>query len=99
MILGIVLFFILGVLFYFGKGTFLLAGYNTMSKEEKAKYDEKALFKFMGKAMFVISFSNFLMWFSNTYNVYYLSVIGFILFFGTITFILIYVNTKNRFRI
>ena len=33
------LFVGLGVLFSKGKGAFLIAGYNTMSKEKKARYD------------------------------------------------------------
>ncbi len=37
------IFVLLGVLFLLGKGSFLIAGYNTASKEEKAKYDEKRL--------------------------------------------------------
>ena len=35
----------LGILFALGKGAFLIAGYNTMSEKEKAKYDEKKLMK------------------------------------------------------
>jgi hypothetical protein len=53
------LFIILGVVFSLGKGAFLISGYNMLSKEEKAKYDEKALCKFIGKSMFAIAFSVF----------------------------------------
>lgn len=35
---------IIGILLYGGKAWFLLAGYNTMSREEKAKWDEKGCF-------------------------------------------------------
>ena len=35
------IFLVLGTVFAFGKGAFLIAGYNTASAEEKAKYDEK----------------------------------------------------------
>ena len=37
------IFLVLGTVFAFGKGAFLIAGYNTASAEEKAKYDEKKL--------------------------------------------------------
>ena len=37
------IFVIMGVIFLFGKGSFLLAGYNTADKKEKEKYDEKKL--------------------------------------------------------
>ena len=42
------MFITLSVLFFMGKGKNLIAGYNTMSKEEKEKYDEKKLCKSMG---------------------------------------------------
>lgn len=47
---------ILAVVFFMGKGTFLIAGYNTASQEEKAKYDEKKLGKVMGTGMIAIAF-------------------------------------------
>lgn len=37
------IFVIMGVIFLFGKGSFLIAGYNTADKKEKEKYDEKKL--------------------------------------------------------
>ena len=39
-----------------GNGAFLIAGYNTMSKDEKAKYDEKALCRSVGWLLIGISF-------------------------------------------
>ncbi|MBP2032601.1 hypothetical protein J2Z42_001275 [Clostridium algifaecis] len=92
-----ILFIILGVVFSLGKGSFLIAGYNTSSKEEKAKYDEKALCKFMGKSMFVFAFSIFLFGLSDLIKQPIIFVIGLILLLATVIFILIYVNTKNRF--
>ena len=53
----IILFIVLGIVFINGKGSSLIAGYNTMSPEEKGKYDTVALTKFMGKMMFALSFS------------------------------------------
>mgnify|MGYP000945499760 CR=1 FL=1 len=46
---------IIGILLYGGKAGFLLAGYNTMSREEKAKWDEKRLLRFSGKCIIVLS--------------------------------------------
>ena len=40
-------FVLLGVLFSRGKGAFLIAGYNTASAAERARYVEKALCRFM----------------------------------------------------
>ena len=39
------LFLILSVFLFQGKGSWLIAGYNTASEEEKAKYDKKKLCK------------------------------------------------------
>lgn len=50
------LFLVLGVVFSRGKGTSLIAGYNTASPGEKAKYDEKKLCKAMSRLMFVLAF-------------------------------------------
>ena len=94
----IVSFVILGVILSLGKGAFLIAGYNTSSKEEKAKYDEKALCKFMGKSMFVLAFCVFLWELSELIKQPIVFYIGLTLFIGTIIFISIYVNTQNRFK-
>ena len=41
MIILTVIFAIMGIMFAFGKGGFLIAGYNTANDEDKAKYDER----------------------------------------------------------
>ena len=48
-------FLVLGIVFSRGKGTSLIAGYNTASPEEKAKYDEKKLCKAMSRLMFALA--------------------------------------------
>jgi hypothetical protein len=48
------LLIILGICFINGKGGNLLAGYNTMSEEEKEKYDKPALLKAAGKLIILI---------------------------------------------
>lgn len=50
-----VLFFILSIVLLFGKGSWLIAGYNTASKEEKSKFDEKKLCRITGAGMAVIT--------------------------------------------
>lgn len=91
-----VLFITLGGIFYLGKGAFLISGYNTLSKEKKAKYDEKAMCKFMGKSMFALAFSVFLWGLSNLIKQPIVLAIGLILFIGTVIFIVIYANTKKK---
>ena len=94
----ILLFLILGVVFSMGKCTFLIAGYNTAPKAEKAKYDEKALCRFMGRLMFalagcqcVMALGLFLVgeWFFGVGIAAFLCIT-----FGAV----IYANTGNRFR-
>lgn len=42
-IIVIVILILCGILFAFGKGGFLIAGYKTASKEEKEKYNKRRL--------------------------------------------------------
>lgn len=51
------IFAVLSILFLMGKGGFLIAGYNTASESEKARYDEKRLCRVMGIGMSVITIS------------------------------------------
>lgn len=88
---------ILGVVLYLGKGAFLIAGYNTMSKEKKSEIDEKALGEFIGKAMLLLAFSYVLQGISSITRKPILGTVGWIIFTMTILFIIIYANTKNRF--
>ncbi|MCB6201726.1 DUF3784 domain-containing protein [Extibacter muris] len=46
---------VLSIILLSGRGSFLIAGYNTADKEEKAKYDEKKLCRVMGAGMSVIT--------------------------------------------
>ena len=50
-----VLFLVLTIILFSGKGGFLIAGYNTASKEERAKYNKKKLGQVMGSGMGVIT--------------------------------------------
>lgn len=46
---------ILSVVLLMGKGSFLIAGYNTSSKEEKEKYNEKRLCRVVGCGLGIIT--------------------------------------------
>ena len=46
---GFAIFSLLSILFYLGKGTSLIAGYNTASDAKKDKYDKKKLSIVMGR--------------------------------------------------
>lgn len=98
MISMIGMFLVFGVFLLNGKGAFLIAGYNTMPKEEKAKYDVAALTKFMGKMMFALSFSMVFWVVSDFYDHDWLFYIGLAMFISIVAFMIVYVNTGNRFK-
>ncbi|MFC5713692.1 DUF3784 domain-containing protein [Thalassorhabdus alkalitolerans] len=91
-------FIVLGIILLNGKGSFLIAGFNTLPKEEKEKYDTTALCKFMGKMMLALSFSMSLWVFSEALKVRWLFIIGVVLFISLVFFTLFYVNTGDRFK-
>lgn len=55
MLLTAVIFIVLGVLIKYGKLYFLIAGYNTLSKEEQEKYDIEGIATVFRNAMFVMA--------------------------------------------
>lgn len=55
------LLLMLSVFLFFGKGSFLIAGYNTLSKSEKAKYDKKKLCRATACLIVVISVMLYIM--------------------------------------
>ena len=57
-----VLFAIMGIVILVGKGDNLIAGYNTASKEERAKYDIKRLRGLIGGLLLVLAPSMFLLY-------------------------------------
>lgn len=97
-IIIIVLFIALGFVFFSGKGTFLIAGYNTMPQAEKDKLDEIALCKFMGKMMFALAGCMVFWVLSEALDKQWLFFVGLALFFGNVLFLLVYMNTGNRFK-
>ena len=52
MIVTAIIFIVLGFLIKYGKMYWLIAGYNTMPKEEKEKYDIKGIANLFGNVMF-----------------------------------------------
>lgn len=94
----IALFIVLGIFLLKGKGSSLIAGYNTMPPEEKEKYDVAELTKFMGQMMFALSFSMVFWILSIAFEMNELFYFGLILFIGIVVFMVIYMNTGNRFK-
>ncbi|WP_310993092.1 DUF3784 domain-containing protein [Aequorivita marina] len=55
MILVAIIFIILGILIKYGKMYFLIAGYNTMTTEKKAKYNIDGIATLMRNVMFAMA--------------------------------------------
>ena len=97
--LGMTLMFvILGIVFSKGKGAFLIAGYNTASKAEKQKTDEKKLCKFMGRLMFLSAACWLVIASSEIFKALWLLWVGLCLFFAVCVSGVIYMNTGHRFK-
>jgi len=54
-------FLILSIFLFRGKGSFLISGYNTSSKEEQEKYDKQKLCKATGFITLIVSILLFIM--------------------------------------
>ena len=96
--IAILIFLLLGVIFSRGKGAFLIAGYNTAPREEKAKYDEKALCRFMGKLMFALAGCWCPVVLGTALDLGWLLGAGITAFLAVMFGGVIYANTGNRFR-
>ncbi len=92
------LFVLLGIIFSFGKGAGLIAGYNTASQSEKEKYREKELCKGMGKLMFSLAACWLVVSCSEIFGNLIFLWIGLAMFPVVIAVGLIYINTAKRFK-
>lgn len=89
---------LIGIVLSRGKGAFLIAGLNTMSKKEKEKYDIPALCKFMGKIMFAFVLSMLFLLADEFFPGYYLLTIGQVLLGAVLLFVLVFGNVNKRFK-
>jgi len=90
------LIIVLAIVLMAGRGSFLIAGFNTMPKDQKATYDAKALSKFVGKILLpigvLIPFTA-IEGIAGWYPWVFVAVT-----FGLCIFAVAYVNTGKRFR-
>lgn len=105
-IVGLIMAIIIGLLFIImalvlltGRGSFLIAGYNTLPKEEKEKFNTKALCRFMGKILLPIGLLIPILAINSVfYGIEGLSTVFAFGVIGLSAFAIIYSNTGNRFR-
>ncbi|MGK0576449.1 DUF3784 domain-containing protein [Macrococcus capreoli] len=94
MLIIIFLFALVGIYMLTGRGSFLIAGYNMMPKEEKAKYNEKRMCQFVGLLMLLTSIFVIIM----EYNLLpeYLTIS---IYIATTLSAVIIMNVSNVFKI
>jgi hypothetical protein len=88
----------LSIILLIGRGSFLIAGFNTMSAEKKERYDKIALCKFMGRILLPIGILCPGMTISGILNLSWFPAVFIIVVLGLIIFAAVYANTGNRFR-
>lgn len=91
-------FVLFGIVLSCRKGGGLIAGYNTGTAAEKAKYDEKKLCKGMAKLMFALAGCWLVVASSELFKITALLWIGLCLFVAVLVAGVIYMNTGNRFK-
>ena len=90
------LFAVLGTVFFCGKGSSLIAGYNTASSEEKKQIDEKELCRAMGSLMFVLAACCGVMALSGMFNHVAFLWAGLILLVVAVIGGVIYINNSKK---
>lgn len=81
-----------------GKGTFFIAGFNTMSKEKRAWYDEKALCRCMGQLLLALALFFALVPVGVFFDIQWLPFFAVAFVLVTVIAFIIYANTGNRFQ-
>lgn len=89
---------ILGAAFMRGHGGSLLAGLNTMSEQERARWNVPAILHFAGKAMLLFAAMLGVCLAGILLDSYALNLAGILLAFGVIFGMAVIINTSPRFR-
>lgn len=92
------IFVCLAIIFLFGKGAFLIAGYNTLPKNKKDRFDEKKLLRFIGLITLIIGLLTPLVAIGGIYKLSWLIWLYVIVVVGLSIFAIVYSNTKDRFK-
>lgn len=86
---------LLSIVLLLGKGGWLIAGYNTKSAEEKKKYDEPAMCRFIGKVMLGVTIVSGGILFSEGR----FALLGAAIIVVLSIFAVVYFNTNDRFKV
>jgi len=91
-------FVVMAVFLLNGRGSFLIAGFNTMSDEKRAEYDEKALCKAVGWLLLLMAIFMLLFPLAIHLDLMWLFWLTFVPFIVLPFAFVIYANTGNRFK-
>lgn len=89
-------FVVFGIVLFCGKGSSLIAGYNTASPEEKEQIDEKSLCRAVGSLVFVLAACCCVMALSGIFDNIIFLWIGIVLFGAATIGGVIYMNTSPK---
>ncbi len=89
---------ILGYLMKVKQWSWLIAGYNTSSAEEKAQYDTAALCNGVGNFMYSLGFTLFIASLGFLLEAIWITVTGWVLFIAAVIVFLVYANTGGRYK-
>ena len=95
-IIAALLFLVLGIVFACGKGTFLIAGYNTLPEEKKARYDARKILRDMSRMMFSCVGCMAVGILGSIADAPWLVVLGIVLTVLVIVFFLIRINRESK---
>ena len=98
-VIVVFIFLLFGILFFNGKGTSLIAGFNTAPKSEKQSINVKKLTRFVGKLMFISAGCWMIIILSDLIQSKTLNLFGAVLFVVSMLSGVIYANTGNRFKV
>ncbi len=91
-------FLILSIIFFMGKGAFLISGYNTASATEKKQYNKKRLTRVMGFCVGIIGLSIFPLGLPSGMLPSWLFILVGVIFFANIITTIILLNTYAKIK-
>ena len=86
---------VLSIPLLMGKGAWLIAGYNTLSKEEKARYDSAALCKFIGKYLLSVALLTPVIPIGGIFKIHWLAAVYAAYVLISAIFVIVYITQKT----
>lgn len=96
---AVCIFLLFGQYFLRGKGVPLLLRFHVVPEDENGTYDPLGICRFIGFVSLLFSLGSFFWWLNRVSQKNLFFTLSSVIFIGTVLFILIYLNTGNRFWI